>query len=127
MHDTSNESEFLGQVSPVLPNVVSGCDGVLPHKLADIRGLREDVGGVPQLRDFDDNGARQLEYELIAKVVNVLAAFLQLQVEVRVVVWLPTELRNIEIGRHSKAPAKSRQFLFIQWLVGESGSNLLDG
>ena len=59
MHDSPDEAELLRHVAPVLPNVVSAGFGVLVHKFADIGGFGKDVGGVTQLRDFDDDRARQ--------------------------------------------------------------------
>ena len=99
MHDPADESELLCHVAPVLANVVSAGCGVLVHEFADIAGFGKDIGGVPQLRDFGHDRARQLEYVFIAEEIDILAALLQLLVEVWIVVRLPTELSDIEIWR----------------------------
>ena len=58
MADTPDESELLSHVPAVLSNVVSARGGVTVDELADVSGLGEDIGGVAQLRDLGDDGAR---------------------------------------------------------------------
>ena len=99
----------------------------LLHEFADVAGFGKDVGGVPQLRDFGDDRARQLEYVFVAEEIDVLAALLQLLVKVRIVVRLPTELSDIEIRRYSKASAEFAQFPLLQRLPLKTDSNLLYG
>jgi hypothetical protein len=60
VHYTRDETQLLCHAAPVLPDVVSAGCGVPVHEFADIAGLSKDVGGVPQLRDFGDDRARQL-------------------------------------------------------------------
>jgi len=56
VHDTGDEAELLCHVAAVLANVVSAGCGVLVHEFADVASFGKDVGGVPQLRDFGDDG-----------------------------------------------------------------------
>lgn len=68
-------------------------------RIRERRRLCEDVSGVAQLRHFGDNSPRQLEYVFIAEEIDVLAAFLELLVEVWIVVRLPAKLSDVEIRR----------------------------
>ena len=103
-----DETELLRHVASVLANVVSAGCGVLVHEFADIAGFGKNVGGVPQLRDFGDDRARQFEDVFIAEEVDVLAPLLQLLVKVRIVVRLPTELSDVEIRRVFQGGGRDR-------------------
>ena len=83
--------------------------GIAPHEFPDIRGPREYVGGVAQLRNLGHRRARQLENELAAKEEDVDTALLQLVEKEPIIVRFPAELKYIEIRGKPKFPAKVRQ------------------
>ena len=47
-----------------------------------------------------------VEYEFVAEKIEILAAFLQLLIEVWIVIRLPTELGDVEVWRYSQAAAE---------------------
>ena len=69
---------------------------------------------MPQLGNFSHDRARHLKQVFSAKKEHILAPFLELLVIVGVVVRLPAELHDIEIGRDPKLPAEGRQRLLVQ-------------
>src|SRR6516225_1534841 len=108
MHDAADECKLGSNVAAVPTDVLScGC-GIAPHEFPDIRGPREYVGGVVQLRDLGHRRARQLENKLAAKQEDVDTALLQLLEKEPIIVRFPAQLKYVEIGGKPQFPAKIR-------------------
>ena len=119
VHDTPNESKLGCNVAAVPPDVIACCRGIAPHEFPDVRGPREYVGGVAQLRNLGHHRARQLENELAAKQEDVDTALLKLVEKEPLIVRLPAQVKNIEIGGKPEFPAKIGQIPVLPRFVLE--------
>src|SRR5262249_46198349 len=119
VHHTANKSKLGCNVATVPTDVIARCHGVAPHKFPDVRGPREYVSGVAQLRNLGHRCAPQLENELAAKQEDADAEFLQLVEKEAIMIRLPAKLKYMEIRRKPKFPAKGGKIAVLPRFVLE--------
>jgi len=129
VHDTPNKSKLDCNVAAVPADVLSCGRGIAPHEIPDVRGPREYVGGVAQLRNLGNRSARQLENELAAKQEDVDTALLHLVEKETIIIRLPAELKYIEIRGKPEFPAKIGQIAefprFVLKLLPNPGDGVI--
>jgi hypothetical protein len=119
VHDTPNESKLGRNVAAVPTDFIScGC-GIAPHEFPDVRGPREYVGGVAQLRNLGHRRPAQLENELAAKEEDVDTALLQLVEKEAIIIRLPAQLKYVEIRGKPEFPAQIGQIPVLPRFVLE--------
>ena len=126
MHDTAQEAELLGRVSPILADVILGSSRVRADPLIEIRRPRENVGRMPLLRNFHHGGVLQLEDVLVPEEKLLAGTLPELVVIERIVVRLPRYLGDVEIRRDPEFAADASQFRPLEWFTLQPEANLLD-
>jgi hypothetical protein len=69
VNDSAEESEHFRDVVTVEADIPSGGLGILPYPTFDILWLAENVGGVPGLRDLDDDSL----FEILSREFGICA------------------------------------------------------
>lgn len=67
MDEAAQEAEPFGNAAAVLENFFPRGSAVNHQKFPHVRGLREEAGGVPGLRDLDEYGCFTIENVLRPK------------------------------------------------------------
>src|SRR5262245_50915534 len=126
MHHASHVSKLGRYIPTVLANFFSRGFGISPDEFADINGFCEHVCGMAWLRHLGHDGSCKLKNVLAAKQEDVEATLLQLVIVKGIIVRLPAQLRNIEIGWNAEAAAQLKEFLFVQGFAFQTQPNRFD-
>ena len=92
-------TEPICAVAAILKDVLPGGISVEAEEMVDVFGARKQVSGVAGLGRFSNEGRREQEQILISKQVDALGPGQKLLVVERIIVRLPVDLGDVEIGR----------------------------
>ena len=105
VNNAAHEPQRSGGIVTVEANILFGCLGVPPDPVLNIGRLLKHVSGMTSLRHLNDHSLLEIKYVLFPKHVHGPCAFDEFRVIERVIVRTPGNLRHIEVGRETKAPA----------------------
>ena len=89
--------------------------------------LGKQVRRVTQLRCFDRDRSGEIEDILAAEKVEPTRPPAELLVEELIVIGLPTDLRDVEVARHTKVPTEAAQLFPFHWFALDVSTNLAQG
>ena len=127
MHHAAHEPEPLGDVAPVVPDILFRCASILRHPLIEIVRPSEDVGSVPLLRHLDHRRILQLKDILVAVQEHLSGTLAELLVVEEIVVRLPRDLRDFEIGWQAKVATNARELRSLDGFVFETLADCIGG
>jgi hypothetical protein len=105
--DAPRESEPFADVVTVASNVLLADLDIQGEEALHTSGLSENVSSVSQLRRLDYDSFVEIENIFITEEIDPPSAARKLVVEVRVIVWAPTDLSDIKVARNTQFRAYS--------------------
>ena len=113
MHDSADETQSLCGIRSIVADVIFGRSGIFTNPLFEVRRTVEDVRRMPLFRDLNDNRMLQLENVFGANQEHLAGSSPELVIEERIVVRLPGDLGDVEVGRDAEITTDARQFLVL--------------
>ena len=126
MHDAADETQSLCSIRSIVTDVILGRSGIFANPLFEVPGTGEDVRRMPLFRDLNDNGTLQLKNVFGANQEHLASSSPELVIEERIVVGLPGDLGDVEVGWDSQITTYACQFLALDRFTFKSVTDSLD-
>src|SRR6266540_3412318 len=98
MNDTTQESQALGYILMILPNIGLHDFRVQRQECIDVARLCKNVHGMPQLGCLNHDCPFEFKNIFVTKQVDSSGAARELIIEKGIVIRTPTDLSNIEVA-----------------------------
>src|SRR5664280_3359141 len=125
MNYTPQESEPLGCIIAVSPDVVLRDLGVQSEKGIHAPGLGEDVSRVAKLRSFDDDAFLNVENVFIPKQIDPACPACEMAIEEWIIIRAPADLGDIEVAGDTQLGTHSLQLRPLDRPVLQAQPDLL--
>src|SRR5258708_36067142 len=99
--ETAQKAQPFSHVVPVIANVAFHDTSIDGEKLGHVCGLGKEISGMAELRCLDNRGPLKIEDVFGPKQVKATSTFAELVEIEGVIVWLPSNQRDVEIPRHA--------------------------
>jgi hypothetical protein len=126
MHDAANETQSLCRIRSIVADVILRRSGIFASPLFEVCGNGEDIRRMPLFRDLNNNGTLQLENVFGANQEHLAGSSLELLIEERIVVGLPGDLGDVEVGWDTQITTDAFQFLPLDRFTFKSVTDSLD-
>src|SRR5712692_9403578 len=125
--DPAQKAEPFSHVVPVMANVVFHDTPVDGEKLGHAGGPGKKIGGMAKLRRLHDYCLRKIEDVFRPKQVQAASTLAELPVVEGIIIWLPCDVRDVEIARNAQRSAESLQVSSLNRCGFDARANLIEG
>src|SRR6266852_5836095 len=107
--DPAQKAEPFPYVAAIVPNVVLGDVPVDCQEIGHAGGPGKKIGGMAELRSLHNYGFLKVEDVFGPKQIKVTSTLAELLVVEGVIIWLPRDLRDVEIAGNEIGRASCRE------------------